>query len=250
MYNIHTMSGVLINTYTFNITSGQLDQNDNLKPEAIFDILQEAATIQAEENGLGFYDLIKDNLIWVLIRQKYQIIKRVKELKKVKVKTWPLKPNKIDYMREFEVYDLNDELLIKASSVWTVFNLKTKFVEIRRQLDFNKGYWDKISLESLKKLNFKLDENFKYVDEFKVYRSYYDRNKHMNNAKYVEIIFNSSSFDLIDSIQVDFIKQCYLNDVIKVYKYQVDENNEEMIGISNDSVVFKCCVEGKINEVI
>lgn len=233
-----------IGQYNFSITSSNLDYNGYLKLESIFDFLQEAAIRHSEENEVGYDDLIKENIIWILIRQKVSIIKNIKNIKEIKVVTWPRINKKIEYYREFKIYSLNNELLVKASSTWSLFNIKTKFLEFKKIINFKNELLDEISLEQLKKLTFNFDNSFKLIDNYKVYKSYYDRNNHMNNSRYIEIISNSTKINNIKEIQIDFIKQCYLNNFISLYE-KINNNTEEIIGMFNGSVAFKALLLGE-----
>ena len=67
-----------------------------------------------------------------------------------------------------------------------------------------------------------------------------DHYGHMNNAKYLMILSDALRFtkdELIEEVQVDYLNQGYLDDVISVYSKK--ENNEYyIVGKNLDKVIF------------
>ena len=65
----------------FTVTNNLLTTYDYLKPSAILDFAQEIAGNHADELGVGFNEFIKNDLIWIIVRNKVQILKTVKQIK-------------------------------------------------------------------------------------------------------------------------------------------------------------------------
>ena len=59
----------------FRLRISDFDTFDHLTPHAVLDLFQDVAGKHADLIGVGFDKMIKDNLIWVLLRTKYEVIK-------------------------------------------------------------------------------------------------------------------------------------------------------------------------------
>ena len=62
------------------------------------------------EKNEEFEELINKNMIWVLLRVKYRVIKNIPLYSKVKVTTYPKKKGLVDFDRETQIEDLNGQL--------------------------------------------------------------------------------------------------------------------------------------------
>ena len=56
-----------------------------------------------------------------------------------------------------------------------------------------------------------------------------DWNGHLNNVRYMDIIYNAVPIDilkdnLITELQIDYLKECKLNDSIDIYYHKEDES--------------------------
>ena len=72
----------------YQITTNMMDCHDCLKMSTLLDIAQEVAGDHADELGCGFEVMIKQNLIWVIVRNYVEILKKpvnFKILKRLKL---------------------------------------------------------------------------------------------------------------------------------------------------------------------
>ena len=60
--------------YTFEVRSSSFTKENKLQSENILYWFQEAASQHSEQFHIGFHDLIKDNIIWMVARNKYEIL--------------------------------------------------------------------------------------------------------------------------------------------------------------------------------
>lgn len=228
-------------SFAFKITSNNKDENLYLKESAILDYAQEVAGLHAELLDVGKNKLRKDNLIRIVIRTKFEVIKEIQDLKEIKIKTNPIKNNLIEYPRDYFVYSDN-KLLYKGRSVWVVYDLNNN-----RPILLNKNIHEDNSISAfnerikkLEKLNLVNKEN--YVTDIKILNSYIDSNKHMNNSKVMDIYFDylmdKNKRKLLKEFQIEYIASAYLNDILSLYKYKVDETNEYLYAYKDNSLIF------------
>lgn len=206
----------------FTITTNFNDCYDNLKMSSILDLSQEIAAEHADILGCGFDAFIKDNLIWVIVRNKYEILGSLKDLKKVRIKTYPLKNKLVEYPRDYEFYNSNDELIIKGRSIWMIYDLNKKSVistDLKIYEEGNLGVFK----ERIKRLPKPSPDEDYFVKNFMVTQSLLDHNMHLNNSRSLDLfidIFNPKKEDEIVSFQVEYVNQCFLNDLLSIYKFR------------------------------
>ena len=57
---------------TFRTRESDFDVNGNIKPSAVLDFFQEIAGTHANLLGLGFDDLIENDLLWAIVKVKFE----------------------------------------------------------------------------------------------------------------------------------------------------------------------------------
>ena len=191
-------------TENFTITTNLRDCFDELKMSSILDLTQEIATHHADILHVGFNDFIKDNLIWVIVRNRFEIIKDISNLSNVTIKTYPLKNNLMEYPRDYEIYNGKNELIIKGRSIWMIYSLNKKNVATPHLEIYEEGR--------------------KGVFE--------NRLKRLHPSKDIKI----------KSFQIEYTSQCYLNDLISLYKYKID-NKYYVYAYKDDTLKFYFEVE-------
>lgn len=222
----------------FTVTNNLLTTYDYLKPSAILDYAQEIAGNHADELGVGFNEFIKNDLIWIIVRNKVQILKTVKQIKETKVDSFITKPRLFELPRDYVFYH-NDEEIIHARSIWVIFNLKEKRVVV--PTDYKVLFTEDEGLfPRIKKLPIIQKDNLHYEKDFVVPYSYLDHNGHMNNTHYLDLfldIFKPQDNEIIKEFQVEYISQCYLGDTLSLYSYVI-ENKKYLYGYCKDELKF------------
>lgn len=237
---------ILERNIDFRLLTGDFNNYEQIVPYAVLNLLQESASIHGEETGVGFFNMLEKGLIWVLAKIKYEVIKQPNRFSQVRVNTWPLRAPRFEAGREFIVFDENNEIVLKASSKWCLFDVKKGRIALASNAEFNGEFADK---KEHTPLEFEIIPYEKKKEEYLfthvVSYSDLDRNQHMNNAKYGILIYDALALlenELIKDFQIDFVSQAFLHENIHVYQ---KKNNKERViyGIKDDeSVVFKALV--------
>lgn len=99
-----------------------------LRPDALLDLLQEAAGRNAEALGLGAGVLAGQGLGWVLARERVVVEHRLPLAgEPVLVETWPRGLERNILYREFRILDEAGGVVIaRATSAWVAFSLATR----------------------------------------------------------------------------------------------------------------------------
>lgn len=204
----------------FTVTDNMCSSNQLMKPSGILDILQSIAGEHANHLKIGYDDITKNNLAFVIARVKYDIIKPIKRYSHLKVVTWPCQVGRIEMKRDYEFYDAETkELLLKASSIWILIDTLSRRICRSSSVDYPTNIYPKENYDTFDKLKFNSDD-FTETDKYLVRHSDLDLNNHMNNTKYTEaIIFN----ELHTFCQVDYIHEAKLGDILSIKMKKVDD---------------------------
>ena len=209
----------------FELRISDFDCFDKIKPSVILDFFQDVAGEHADILSVGFNDLINKDLIWVLVRTKYEVIKEPNLYSKIKIKTWPHPKGRIDFDRDYLILDENNNILIKGT----------------KDIDFNiEFYQEKNYLEPFNKLqDFELDDSFISFNYQTLFTDL-DHNGHVNNIKYADMILNSIDFNENDNIklfEIDYIKELKKGNSITTY-YKKENNMIFIKGISEENIIY------------
>lgn len=215
------------------------DDNDIYKEASIMDAFQEAAGIHASILDIGFKDLMEKDMIWVVSRSRFDVIRLPKPMEKIYVETWPLEKGRVDFDRNYLIKDYNGNVLVKGMSKWVVLNYKTRMLVRASEIDYPNDLDNEILYDDkfpkLKALN---KDEMDYSYKYHIYRMDLDHNGHVNNAKYCNMAYNAINFNnrMIKSFQIDHIKEAIIGDEIDIYIK--DFGDEIIVEGFNDELVF------------
>ncbi|MBK7174982.1 MAG: hypothetical protein IPH84_17545 [Bacteroidales bacterium] len=191
----------LILEIPFQITSADTDMEARLRPGALLNLLIQGAIQSAELLGLGFSNLRKEQLFWVLSRMHVEILRPMKWQETGKVETWPKDVDGLQYVRDFRIFDHNNEMVALATSVWLAIDFQSKRPRKYEGLDAD-------LLDSLR-LNHAIEERPEKLaginegSEQLIHPSYFDfdLNRHVTSTRYVDW--------MMDQLPVEFVSQFY-----------------------------------------
>ncbi len=108
------------------VRAHEADINHELAPPGLFRFLQEAAWKHAEELGFGYSHLGRQALLWVLARITMEVTRFPRWGEAVRVETWPVGTHRLLALRDFRVYDEEERELTRATSGWLVLDATTR----------------------------------------------------------------------------------------------------------------------------
>lgn len=230
------------------------DVNPNLiiKPACIFDYFQDLAGLHASELGVGYKDLQALNYAWVVLYQEYEIKKVPPYLAHTKLVTWPKPHGRLEFEREFMLQDAEGGLLIQGLSNWVVMNLTSRSLVRPSEIKFPGEYETFTNYLEKSKRRLNLDAS-KIENKFthEVVYDDLDRNFHMNNAKYLTIVYNhfaqSNPTSYFKKVEIAYIKEARMKDLIEIGHYTIDEHQEAYIGTVSGVACFECVVTTEEN---
>jgi acyl-ACP thioesterase len=221
----------------------EVDFKQQLKLSSLFVYLQDMATEHANRLGVGRNVIqSKYGIIWVLNRARVDIIRYPKFKEEIIIETWPEQPEKVEFNRNFIVYDIERNIIAKAFTQWVVidFNkrrlrrssiIEEKFPEIERKraIECTLG---KIKPAGSLALSYKKTVGYSDIDV----------NEHLNNAKYIDYIMDCFSVDKhkkhsVKSIDVNYMHESLPGETIQLYIDTADikDNLVYIEGIKEDT---------------
>ena len=213
---------------------------DFLAPHGVLDVFQDVAGKHATQYDMTFEQLLEKNMIWVLVKVKYRVIKNIPLYSKVKVTTWPKKKGLVDFDRETLITTVDGDVLIEGISKWVVVDINTRKIIPAKYVSYNAICPD----DSL------FDEKFTKIEDIDINDANHyqckvefcdvDHNNHTNNAKYACMILNALRLKKendIKEFEINFVNETILDDVIDLHYKKID-NYYIVKAISNNKIVF------------
>ncbi len=205
----------------FVVTIYDIDFCGNLKLSSILNYFQEVATRHAMILKIDYHSLIKVNEFWVLSRTCAKIERYPKLGDEITVVTYPITPRLIDCDRDYYILDKNNEVLIRGVSKWLILDSNThKIKKVNPNYFEGLNFNDKRAVENP---DWKVEqiEDMEEIYKNKVRLDDIDFNKHMNNAKYANCVFNAFSLEDALNKKIKAFSINYLSEMMYEKEYAV-----------------------------
>ncbi len=233
-------------TLEFFVQTKDVDFNDRIKPTAILDIFQDAAGLHAKELGVGYEDLKQKNYAWVVLYQKFEILKSLPYLDTVLIHTWPKPKSRLEFTREYLITDKKEEPLVKGISNWVVIDLSTRGLVRTDSIEFNGEYVSFTNYPDKCKRKLGLDaQRIEEYFEYEVSLDDIDHNGHMNNSRYLNILqnylFTYGSKSYMKDVEIAYVKEVKYKEHIRIGHFKFEEK-EAFIGYCNNEICFESLI--------
>lgn len=225
------------------LLAGHFTCKDFLAPYGILDVFQDVAGDHARGAGLGYDDLIKNKIIWILITNKYKVIKNPEFYSNVIVETWPKRKNKVDFYREYRIRDLEGNDLVHGFSRWVIANVETRKIIIPRDFEYEGEFFEETNFPGKfeKMRDFEVEGMEKY--QAKMNFTDLDHNLHVNNVRYTYHILDAIKEPVIKEFEITYVNEAKLGDIINIY-YKKDGDTYQVKGtFENNETCFLCCLK-------
>lgn len=215
----------------------------------ILAFLEDIATYHSGLVGYGVEDIEKNKGAFLILDWNLEVYNRLKFNDTIKVKTYALPIEKPCFhcYRNFDIYDVNDELIATATSKWLFYNFEQHKI-VKLDKDILKLFETEGDLKKAEEKITKLQEpkSFEKMIEYQVQRSNIDVNMHMNNLVYLklanEILPEDVYFaDELNNLRITYKHQIRLGEIVKIYYTMVD--NKHIVTIKNNE-------ESKIHAIV
>ena len=218
--------------------SSHFDMNDRLSPKAFLNLFQDVAGVNAVEIGVGYEDLLKNNLYWILSRVKFDVLKMPVPNQTVIVQTWPHEKGRIDFDRDFKILSEDGEVLVIGTSKWCVIDTVNRALQRTDKVNYVGEICPDINYAGkFGKIMLPPEDKFEEVFTHTVRFSDLDHNKHMNNTNYALLAANATTKQIFSHFEINFLSECVIGDNI-VVSLAKTEDGEFIVGKNGDKVSF------------
>ena len=239
----------LITITEFKITSADTDMESRLRPGALFSFLAHAAYVSADNLGFGYEHLKENNLFWVLSRLEIHIRRALLWNEVVEIETWPKDIEGILYIRDFNVRDLQGDIVAQAGTSWLAIDSQTK--RPRRKDSFDSDLFSRLSKKrALNESPAKLPD-ISDGDNFRVRSTYFDidLNKHVTSSRYIDWMMDSFAVEFHKNnypslLSVNYVKETMPDTGIEIIRQSETQNDFYFTGRQPESL--KTSFRGRI----
>ena len=216
--------------HNLKIYSYLVDDEMNLSMPALFGLIQEISSEHVNKCNIGWQNLRKSNLFWVLSKIHIKIARLPKWSEDIIIRTWGKCHDLLVNPRDYEMEDNEGNLMMKATSSWVILDAENgkikKLDEFDDRLVYNKEKEDAITIRAPKvpKIDIQEECNFNIV-----LNSDIDMNKHVNNAHYVQWALDSvnqlfrQTHHLVEVV-INYLSQAKLGDYYGIISKHIAEN--------------------------
>ncbi len=229
----------MIFKHEYEVVVKDLGKENKISNKAILGFMEEIASLHSSTIGYGVNDATRNEVAWILMDWKLQVIERCDYGQVVHLNTWVRETDKFYSYRDFELYDEKDKLIAIGTSKWVLVNVKTKHItripeELTKKYnpEFEKNVFNEAKLE-------KIIEPKQYLSNiiYSVKRSDIDVNHHMHNLYYLDLAYEALPEDIylkkeMNNVRINYKHELKLGDVVKcLYTY---ENGKHIVAIKNE----------------
>lgn len=223
------------------IKSTMVDHNQILHLRSMFELCEDLEMEDLIKINYPYKEALKKNLIWIVSKSSFNIIKLPHYGDEVKLSTHAKTHSKLIFPRSYIFRNNKDELLIEGESRWALLEMNTRKILIPEKLNISFGAntnEDKdfdYNFDVLDTPNF-VERNINYSD--------LDINNHVNNTKYAswidDIIKDNKNYK---KVKVAFHKEIKKDDIVKICYSDLNKNIIYFVGLVNDIKCFEFYLE-------
>lgn len=224
---------------SLNITSSEIDQFLELNVPNFFMMMQKIASDDAESFGIGKSETLDKGLTWIISRIEVDFIKTPSYTQDVELETYPGDDMKIIFPRYYTMFDKDNNVIIRASSIWAVLDQKTR-MPVANPFDKSfpsEHHENELPLPS----KVKIPDELTLVESRKVRYSEIDLNGHLNNTRYMDYMLDvhDSAFyreNHIRHIVINYAHEIRDGQTVDIYSSKT--NPEVIVGKVGEQLIF------------
>lgn len=219
------------------------DIKGSWRPSSLFEATQEISQAHSEILGVGFFELRKKDIAWVLAKMHLQMFRYPKISDKVLITTWPGKKRRCYYARHYTFTSPDGGIVYgAASSDWVLVDLANRHM----YMSDPEGFPMTENLDLMPPTDG--PEVVKPLDttpQFSTWQPMYhdiDVNGHVNNTRYIDRLCDMRPADYyrthdICDLTINYNSEILPNTVVEL-EYRETESQMCLFGSKNGKKLF------------
>ncbi|MBQ7715248.1 MAG: hypothetical protein IJT70_05200 [Clostridia bacterium] len=227
-------------TEHYRINVHDTDLNGLLSPTGYMRYLQDSAFCQMEDDGPSYDELFDEGLAFILSRIRIIFTGEVHSHENVTVRTWSCGGHAASFVRCYEMEKDGVEVA-KGKSVWALYDFKNNKLKRFSEVETNYATDEELDVDMPRRPEFASEPSLLGVK--KVFYTDADQNRHMNNTRYADMLWNffpDRDESRIASIDISYLNEAPLGCELEIYGAE---------SLDGDGYVFKTIrrEDGKVN---
>ena len=205
--------------YTFDsrVRYSEIDEYGKLTLTGVMNYLQDCSTFQSEDAGLGISYLKNRNEAWWLSSWQIAVNRYPVYGEEIVIGTWPYDFKGFYGYRNFTIQSRTGEYLIKADSVWFLFDTeKGRPIKVRPEdiRGYGAGSEERLDMNYAPR-KIEVPKNYQEAEPVIIGNHHIDTNHHVNNSKYVEIAREVLPSEMeVAELRVEYKKAAVFGDIV------------------------------------
>ena len=190
-------------------------------PTTILTLLEETAAEHCYNIGYSLYDLEQQNTGWVLVSGAIDMLRYPRYKEKITIRTWLSKFTLVKGYRENIIFDNAGNIIGTAKGIWVFYDIeKRKPVPVINDIKQKWGLMPEVSQE-IHEDAIQIISRDTYQQEFAVYKSDVDSNKHINNIRYFHWLIESLPDTVVDNYVLKSVNGKFFSDATNEEKIRI-----------------------------
>ena len=221
-----------------------IDTNCLATPTAVVKYMMEAVDRNMLTCTPTYQELFFRGLSFVVSRSTIEVIRPLKEYENITISTWATPAKSVSFPRSYLI-KVGDEIVAKGLSVWALLDLKEE--RLVKGSEFSvEGYGtgEEIALSVPTRFKMPDDSLLSLCGEKKILYSDVDRNFHMNNTKYFDMLFDyipDREKISMSTCVMNYVSEAPLGSLLNIYISEPEACENETF------YYFKTEIDGKVN---
>ncbi len=202
------------------VTSHDIDINCHATPTSIVKYLQEAVDSNFRFCGPSYGQLLAEHKSFIVSRTAVEVLRPLKEYEELSVSTWASESRSVTFPRSFLIKS-GEETVARCLMFWALVDTENN--SFIKGSDFSvSGYGtgEPIELNIPSRFKMPAEIPLKKIEQHKVVYSDIDRNRHMNNTKYFDMLFGcipDCEQMWMSSCLMNYVSEAPYGEVVEIY---------------------------------
>lgn len=216
--------------WDYQINSHDCDLNNHITPSGLLRYLQETANLHVEQLGKGYDVLKQEGQAFILSRVAVSLHRPLYAYERLQGHTTPEDSKGVSFFRTITLQK-GEERVATLTSLWALVNVKDRSLVRVSDADLNMPTGKGAEHEAPLKFRIPADLPLKELGSFRADYSLCDRNRHMNNTTYPNVLCNllenGENAPFLEGKRISKLSVAYLSEMPYGAKATVYGANDE-----------------------